>query len=127
MTHGTGLLDSLKFVQFQKNSSHHTEIKRSPFAALFGADAKVGLTSSSLPQDVIEGCKLKTTSCLQYLFQTQLINPARKQKPYQSHPSLYVRRKLGCRERERETERERCPVSASKESHCFLVCKSEAM
>ncbi|XP_041367023.1 KRAB-A domain-containing protein 2-like [Gigantopelta aegis] len=39
-------------VQFQKNSSHHTGIKRSPFAALFGADAKVGLTSSSLPQDV---------------------------------------------------------------------------
>ncbi|XP_041356808.1 KRAB-A domain-containing protein 2-like [Gigantopelta aegis] len=45
--------DGLKFVQFQKNSSHHTGIKRSPFAALFGADAKVGLTSSSLPQDVI--------------------------------------------------------------------------
>ncbi|XP_041347189.1 KRAB-A domain-containing protein 2-like, partial [Gigantopelta aegis] len=43
----------LKFVQFQKNSSHHTGIKRSPFDALFGADAKVGLTSSSLPQDVI--------------------------------------------------------------------------
>ena len=40
----------LKFVQFQKNSSHHTGIKRSPFTALFGADAKVGLTSSSLPQ-----------------------------------------------------------------------------
>ena len=38
----------LKFVG-QKNSSHHTGIKRSPFAALFGADAKVGLTSSSLP------------------------------------------------------------------------------
>ena len=43
----------LKFVQFQNNSSHHTGIKRSPFADLFGAAAKVGLTSSSLPQDVI--------------------------------------------------------------------------
>ena len=43
----------LKSVQFQNNSSHHTGIKCSPFAALFGADAKVGLASSSLPQDVI--------------------------------------------------------------------------
>ena len=33
----------LKFVQLQNNSSHHTGIKRSPFAALFGASAKVGL------------------------------------------------------------------------------------
>ncbi|XP_076049296.1 KRAB-A domain-containing protein 2-like [Oratosquilla oratoria] len=31
----------LKFVQFQKNSSYHSGIKRSPFAALFGSDAKV--------------------------------------------------------------------------------------
>lgn len=43
----------LKFVQFQKNSSYHSGIKRSPFAALFGSDAKVGLTTSALPHDVI--------------------------------------------------------------------------
>ena len=28
----------LMFVQFQKNSSHHTGIKSSPFVSLFGAD-----------------------------------------------------------------------------------------
>ena len=90
----------LKFVQFQKNSSHHTGIKRSPFAALFGADAKVGLTSSSLPQYLIaRSAYWKMTSCLQHPIQTQSSNPARKQNLYQSLPSLYVRRKLGSRER----------------------------
>ena len=48
----------LKFVQFQKNSSYHSEIKRTPFAALFGSDAKVGLTTSALPHEVI--CKLQS-------------------------------------------------------------------
>ncbi|XP_064082882.1 KRAB-A domain-containing protein 2-like [Macrobrachium nipponense] len=43
----------LKFVQFQKNSSYHSGIRRSPFAALFGSDAKVGLTTSAIPHDVI--------------------------------------------------------------------------
>ena len=43
----------LKFVQFQKNASHHSGIKCSPFAALLGADAKLGLTSSSLPHEVL--------------------------------------------------------------------------
>ena len=43
----------LKFVQFQKNASHHSGIKCSPFAALLGADAKMGLTSSSLPHEVL--------------------------------------------------------------------------
>jgi len=48
----------LKFVQFQKNSSHHSGIQRTPFAALLGSDAKVGLTTSSLPQEVL--AKLQT-------------------------------------------------------------------
>ena len=43
----------LKFVQLKKNSSFHSGIKRSPFTALFGSDAKVGLTTSDLPHDVI--------------------------------------------------------------------------
>ncbi|XP_076030430.1 uncharacterized protein LOC143018733 [Oratosquilla oratoria] len=50
----------LKFVQLRKNKtkknkkpSYHSGIKRSPFAALFGSDAKVGLTTSALPHDVI--------------------------------------------------------------------------
>ena len=43
----------LKFVQFQKNASHHSGIKCPPFAALLCADAKMGLTSSSLPHEVL--------------------------------------------------------------------------
>ena len=43
----------LKFVQFYKNSSFHSGIKRTPFAALFGSDAKIGLTTSSLPHEII--------------------------------------------------------------------------
>ena len=43
----------LKFVQFYKNSAHHSGIKCSPYKALFGCEAKVGLASTSLPSDVI--------------------------------------------------------------------------
>jgi hypothetical protein len=38
----------IKFVQFQKNLSYHSGIKRTPYKAMFGVEAKVGLTSSSL-------------------------------------------------------------------------------
>ena len=43
----------IKFVQFQKNSAHHSGTKCSPYSAMFGCEARVGLTSSSLPQEVI--------------------------------------------------------------------------
>ncbi|CAC5421894.1 SCAN domain-containing protein 3,KRAB-A domain-containing protein 2 [Mytilus coruscus] len=42
----------LKFVQFEKNS-HHSGINRSPYKAMFGCDAKIGLSSSSLPQEIL--------------------------------------------------------------------------
>ncbi|XP_037787451.1 KRAB-A domain-containing protein 2-like [Penaeus monodon] len=44
----------IKFVQFQKNSSLHAGIRRSPYVAMFQCEAKVGLTSSSLPDEVIQ-------------------------------------------------------------------------
>ena len=44
----------IKFVQFQKNTAHHAGIKCSPYSALFGCDARIGLTSTSLPQEIIE-------------------------------------------------------------------------
>ena len=44
----------IKFVQFQKNTAHHAGIKCSPYSAGFGCDARIGLTSSSLPQEIIE-------------------------------------------------------------------------
>ena len=43
----------IKFVQFQKNSSLHSGIGRASYAAMFGSGAKVGLTPSSLPNEVI--------------------------------------------------------------------------
>ena len=48
----------VKFVQFRKNSSFNAGIKQSPYATLFGIEARIGLTSSSLPHDVIQ--KLQT-------------------------------------------------------------------
>jgi hypothetical protein len=47
------LLVGIKFVQFQKNLSYHSGIKRTPYKAMFGVEAKVGLTSSSLPDEII--------------------------------------------------------------------------
>ena len=43
----------IKFVQFSKNSAYHAGIKRNSYAAMFGVNARVGLTSTSLPQEII--------------------------------------------------------------------------
>ena len=48
------LIAWLEVVQFQKNNSHHSGIKCSPFAALFGSDAKIGLSSTDFLQEIIE-------------------------------------------------------------------------
>ena len=58
----------IKFVQFHKNSALHAGIKRSPYEALFGCTAKVGLTSSALPDEIVE--RLETEDDL-----LQLNNP----------------------------------------------------
>ena len=44
----------LKFVQQQKNSAHPAGINRTPYNAMFGEDPKVGLTSSSLPPEILK-------------------------------------------------------------------------
>ncbi|XP_076049414.1 uncharacterized protein LOC143030097 [Oratosquilla oratoria] len=46
-----------KFVQQQKNCAHHAGINRSPHKAMFEGDPKVGLTSSSLPPEILERLK----------------------------------------------------------------------
>ena len=44
----------LKCVQFnKKNNSHHSGINRTPYKAMFRSDAKMGLTSSPLPQEIL--------------------------------------------------------------------------
>jgi len=39
---------------YQKNSAYHSGIKRAPYKALFGTDPKVGLSSTSLPAEVLQ-------------------------------------------------------------------------
>ncbi|XP_047471472.1 uncharacterized protein LOC125026914 [Penaeus chinensis] len=46
-------LVGIKFVQFRKNAAHHSGIKCSPYSARFGCEARVGLTSSPLPTEVV--------------------------------------------------------------------------
>ena len=44
----------LKFVQFSKNTSHHSGINQSPYVALFGGQPRVGLRSTTLPTEILE-------------------------------------------------------------------------
>lgn len=43
--------DGFRSCQFQKNSSHHSVIKQSPFETLFGQKPKLGLTSIALSEN----------------------------------------------------------------------------
>jgi hypothetical protein len=45
---------ALMFVQYSKNVSHHSGIGMSPFKAMFGCSQKVGLSSTKLPEEIIE-------------------------------------------------------------------------
>lgn len=49
----TSWAQGLKFVQFQKNSSHHSRLGMTPCEAVFGQPASIGLTSSSLPAEIL--------------------------------------------------------------------------
>ncbi|KAK7605083.1 hypothetical protein V9T40_006941 [Parthenolecanium corni] len=53
----------LRFVQFMKNRSLHSGIKRSPYEAMFGVTPKVGLSDAPLPESVL--CTLKTEEDLE--------------------------------------------------------------
>ena len=43
----------IKFVQFNKNNSHHSGINRTPYKAMFGSDVKMSLALSPLPQEML--------------------------------------------------------------------------
>jgi len=60
---------SCYFVQFQKNSSFHRTIKRSPYKALFGTEPKTGLQSSHISKELLE--KLVTEEDLDLLLNQQ--------------------------------------------------------
>ncbi|GBO23461.1 KRAB-A domain-containing protein 2 [Araneus ventricosus] len=46
--------EGLRFVLFMKNRAYLSGIRRTSYGALFGCKPKVGLTTSSLPQDVLK-------------------------------------------------------------------------
>ncbi|KAI5717175.1 hypothetical protein M8J77_001334 [Diaphorina citri] len=52
--HSTKWSEGLRFVQFSKNRAHHTGINCSPYEAMFGVPAKVGLKTSSLPKEALD-------------------------------------------------------------------------
>ena len=62
----------LKFVQQQKNCAHHAGINQTPYKAMFGEDPKVGLTSSSLPPEILK--TLQSEDDLQELESPSAIN-----------------------------------------------------
>lgn len=45
--------EGLRYVQFMKNRAYHSGIKQSPYKALFGIEPRVGLSTSTLPQEII--------------------------------------------------------------------------
>ena len=44
----------IKFVQFQKNRRDHEGIKRSPYEAMFGCAPKVGLSTTPIPNEILD-------------------------------------------------------------------------
>ncbi|XP_031352272.1 KRAB-A domain-containing protein 2-like [Photinus pyralis] len=46
--------EGLRFIQFAKNRAYHSGIKCSPYEAMFGVSAKIGLKTSSPPNDVLK-------------------------------------------------------------------------
>ncbi|CAC5393701.1 unnamed protein product [Mytilus coruscus] len=58
--------EGLRFVQFQKNRSYHRAIDQSPYHTLFGSDPKIGLSSSSLPKELLPN--LETEEDLEKVF-----------------------------------------------------------
>ena len=58
--------EGLRFVQFQKNRSYHRVIDQSPYHALFGSDPKIGLSSSSLPKELLPN--LETENDMEKVF-----------------------------------------------------------
>jgi hypothetical protein len=57
------------FVQFQKNSSFHRTIQRTPYKALFGTDPKVGLESTHIPANILNN--IRTEEDLEEIFLTK--------------------------------------------------------
>lgn len=49
----TSWSNGLKFIQFMKNRAFHSGIKRSPYDAMFGCAARVGLSTTAIPKEAL--------------------------------------------------------------------------
>lgn len=49
----TNWSEGLRYVQFMKNRAYHSGIKQSPYKAMFGIEPRVGLSTTSLPPELI--------------------------------------------------------------------------
>ncbi|XP_022180171.1 SCAN domain-containing protein 3-like [Myzus persicae] len=56
-TNSTDWPSGLKFIQFRKNRAFHSGIGRSPYEAMFGCPARLGVVSIGLPVDEISSLK----------------------------------------------------------------------
>jgi hypothetical protein len=74
----------VKFVQFRKNSSFNAGIEQSSYATLFCIEARIGLTSSSLPHDVIQ--KLETEDDLLDILSSNSTQPETQPLPDTTQP-----------------------------------------
>jgi hypothetical protein len=64
--------EGFRFIQFQKNLSYHRVIGQSPYKALFDSDPKVGLSSSSVPRDLLPD--IQTEEDLQAIFEANSVS-----------------------------------------------------
>ncbi|CAC5414153.1 unnamed protein product [Mytilus coruscus] len=64
--------EGLRFIQFQKNRSYLRVIGQSPYKALFGSEPKVGLSSSSVPRDLLPD--IQTEEDLEAIFEVSSVS-----------------------------------------------------
>ncbi|KFD69436.1 hypothetical protein M514_07937 [Trichuris suis] len=79
--------EGLRFLQLMKNRAVHSGIRRTPYEALFGCKAKVGLATSSLPQDVLQD--VQTEEQLEEIIESvQTIPREETDRPLQERDSI---------------------------------------
>lgn len=78
--------EGVRFVQFMKNRAYHTAIKKSPYEAMFGCPAKVGLSSSIIPQNILHS--IRNEEDLEKLEDSQKVEEVVNKSPPVSMESL---------------------------------------
>lgn len=85
----------LRFIQFMKNTSLHSGIKRSPYEAIFGGKPKIGLKTSNIPLKAIDS--VTTEEDLENVINSIHADIADNAEIEQSHQSDIDRNRRGHR------------------------------